>query len=298
MKLPSPLLVISVGFVLVSAVVLWRMERPAWISLSVKSASPAVQEQESRQPTDPQHLVGKPSARPEIEITLATIEAEQDPMRREEWMQLLAATTSDADLATAIAALQNGIHTELSTDLQLRLLRRWAGIDPAAAAGWTTRELSGEVRQEALGNIAIEWASRNLEKAIDWAKQLPAIDDQQNALLSTAYEAARTTPRQALALAVELLECPARDEAITHAATQWATVQPTEAAAWAIQITDESLREQVLAAIAIAWGDRDPVQAANLAVQSLSPGRLQDDAIISVVQHWVQTQPEAAAAWV
>jgi hypothetical protein len=58
------------------------------------------------------------------------------------------------------------------------------------------------------------------------------------------------------------------------------------------------LRERVLADMAATWADSDPAKAAELAVRELSPGTRQSEAVLGIVQRWVQNQPEQAAAWV
>lgn len=297
MKPKFNFLIFTVGFLCVIGFLLSRSSR----SLTGPGAETTseVNERENKQAL--QKNPGpepKSFSRSQLEITFAMIEAEQDPMRREELIQAAVKAVEDIDLTAVIAALQNESQTRLAGELQLRLIRRWAANDPATAADWITREISGEARQEAINNVAIEWANQNFWEAIDWAKRLPIADEQQKALLNAAYEEARTAPQDALVAAVDFLEGSAQSELATHAAAQWAAVAPWEAVTWAKQITDDSLREQVLAAVAMAWSDRDPAQAANLAVQALSPGRLQDNAIIAVVQRWAQKQPEAAAAWV
>ena len=42
----------------------------------------------------------------------------------------------------------------------------------------------------------------------------------------------------------------------------------------------------------------DPAAAATLAIKSVAPGKPQDDAVVGIVQRWVQQQPNDAAAWV
>ena len=236
--------------------------------------------------------------RQNLDLALKEIEAEPELIKREKLMQALENALAQADLPGAVEALQNGNQTEASRDLQLRLLRRWAGNDPPAAADWISRMPAGAARQEALHAVVMEWADQNLWQAVEWARGLPQSDERQSALLNAASVVARTAPTEALAVVAELPVSAARDNLITHAAMLWAVATPETAIAWAKQIADPPLRERVLAAIAIAWSESDPVAAANLAVHSLAPGGPQDDAIIGIVRWWAQTDPEAVTAWV
>jgi hypothetical protein len=145
---------------------------------------------------------------------------------------------------------------------------------------------------------AIELAISDLPAAIAWVQQLADDEDRRSALLHVAYETARMKPITALTLALELPSGRARDDLITHAAAEWAANDPQAASEWAKQISENSLRDHVLAVVATAWGESDPVAAANLAVSSLPAGRSQEDALIGILQRWVQNEPTAAAAWV
>ena len=70
------------------------------------------------------------------------------------------------------------------------------------------------------------------------------------------------------------------------------------AAVSAGQIADATLRERVTSVIATVWSSNDPVAAAQFAVLLLAPGKPQNDAVIGIVQRWVQKDPKAAEKWV
>ena len=223
-----------------------------------------------------------------------------DPGNRgqDESLESLAQGIAVADLPAAVEFLNRPNSPAPNRDLELRLLRRWAANDPRAAADWVSRLPPGTQRQEAIDDVAIVWAGQSITEATRWVQQLPQGPERNRGLISVAYEAARTDPLEALTLGVALPPGPARDDLLIHSASQWASRAPEAAAEWAKQITDATLRELVLAEIATAWGARDPAAAASLAVNSLPPGREQDDAVVGIVQRWVQKEPEKAAAWV
>jgi len=128
---------------------------------------------------------------------------------------------------------------------------------------------------------------------------LPATNERDRALLDSIYEIARTKPVEALTWAMENAPATtAGDELIAHTAVQWAATDPQAASRWAEKVPDEELRAQLLTGIATAWGESDSLAAAELALRTLPAGRQQDDAVVGIVQRWVQTEPEAAATWV
>ena len=117
-------------------------------------------------------------------------------------------------------------------------------------------------------------------------------------LRQVAYEAARAEPLVAIGIASELPTSPDTSALIQHAVLQWASISPTEAALWANEIADEALRERLLSHVATVWSERDPLAAASWALADIAPGRAQDDAVIGIVQRWVQIDPTAATDWV
>lgn len=118
------------------------------------------------------------------------------------------------------------------------------------------------------------------------------------AKLILARETARTDPESALALTRDLPPSSARDELIAHTVAQWAAIAPEDTAAWMEQQEAEPSRDPLLATLATVWADIDPSAAASFALESLPPGRLQDNALVGIVQRWTQQDPAAAAAWV
>jgi hypothetical protein len=238
-------------------------------------------------------LPGKP-----VNVVLKQTLNEPEPALDENTVQAAADAVADGEIIMRLESLRRGPQTQANRELELRLIRRWAGKDPASAARWVSQMPEGVMRQNATGEIAIEWANQNLAAAVGWAWQLPDETERDNGLMAIAYEAARTDPMTSLDVAIELPTTPTRDALVQHAALQWAARSPVAAAVWAGQIKDIALRERVMATVATAWSSSDPVAAAQFAVLLLAPGKPQDDAVVGIVQRWVQKDPEAAAKWV
>ncbi len=229
--------------------------------------------------------------------SLSGIEAESDPMRREKLIKAAMDELAEADFRNVFAYLQDAA-SNLSLDLAARLMRRWAEKDPAVAGEWALSQPEGTVRQRALEQVSIVWANQDLAGAVNWALRLPESPENNRIVSQIAYETARTEPLAALNLAVVLPAGSERDELIRYAAREWTVQDPAAAAQWAGMIQDEALRNMVMAGVATVLADKDPVAAAKLAVVALPSGRAQDDAVVGIVQRWVQQDPVAAATWV
>lgn len=229
---------------------------------------------------------------------LAAIEAETDPLKREELLSAAVEAVAKGEIPSILAVLQKAEPADVALAMSERLVRRWAESDVRAAAHWVEQLADGPPRQASLNNVAIEWAVQDYSQASDWAQRLPSEAERVDSLRAIAYEITPSLPMEALRVAVELPPTQKRDELIGYTAMEWASESPVDARQWAQQIDDPVLRAQVLARVAMAWADQDPQSAATLVATELPPGRVQSDAAVGVVERWVQVQPEAAAAWV
>lgn len=200
------------------------------------------------------------------------------------------------DIPAALTAITGSSRTH--NELRQMLIHRWAAADAPVAADWVERNLSGGSRSAALEAVASTWADSDAAGAQQWAARLGDADERSSALLAVAGEMAAKDPVAALALAVELPAGERRDEFLTQAASEWAGRDSKSAVEWGKQIEDAELRAQMLGAIATGFADKEPAAAATLAAQSLPPGRAQDDAVVSIVQRWVQDNANDAATWV
>ena len=234
----------------------------------------------------------------ELGAAVESLRSETDPVKREGRIEEVASKFAKGDIAAAIGFLEGRSASKLYDEMGRRMIRYWAESDPVAAAEWVEGNAKGAGRIGAIQTVAVAWANQSMSGAVDWLKGLPKGEEQQAGLLSAAYEAARTEPIEALRLAVELPATQGREDLVKHAVAQWGTTEPQAAAEWANQIGEEELRDRALAAVTTAWGATDPVAAAGWAVQAIKAGKPQEDAVVGIVQQWVQKEPEEAAAWV
>jgi hypothetical protein len=203
---------------------------------------------------------------------------------------------SNSRMETLLDALT---HSTNAADMELRdvLVRQWAVRNVRAAAQWAD-QLAGSARNDAISQISIAWAEQDVAAAIDWARTLPPDNGRSTALLQIGYEAARNDPILSIRLSAELRVGPERDELMLHAVRQWAASDSAAAFQWASQINDAAISQKARAAIMTAWAEQDGYAAATQAAGELSPGPLQDQTVVSIIQRWSQNEPETAAAWV
>lgn len=232
-----------------------------------------------------------------LRARLEEIEKEKDELRREEFLDALIASIPVEKTIQALDVFIAKEGTPANHELQMRLLHRLAESNSKDAADYANKKLSGKHRQDALKNVGTVWAGRDSTGAIAWARALPE-EDRNLVFVGIAYSMVEADPLKALDLARDLPATESRDELVAHISLNWAAKNPTQAGEWAKQIPDAQLRERIVKGIAATWGETDPAAAANLALTALQPGRNQDDAVVGIVQRWVQNKPLDAAEWV
>ena len=226
--------------------------------------------------------------------SLNSIESESNVDMQEE---LLARLVSSRALAETPASLQQltGNTNRVALELSARWMRRWAESDPQAAAAFAAQLSEGVFRNALMEQAVLAWTESDWNTAAEWARGLSA--DREQMLKLVAEETIRLEPIESLRLATELSPGAERDELIVRASMEWAGQDAPAAKQWAQQIEDPTLRSQVLAAIAVAWADHDAPAAATLAVRDLPPGRVQEDAVVSILSRWIQLDADAATTW-
>lgn len=172
---------------------------------------------------------------------------------------------------------------------------------PVAAGAAATRAdvvgASEELTVDRVRTLALEWSGRSWSDAVAWAEGLPAGELREVGFLTLALEAARVEPLKALALGLKMAPTADREGMMVNAATQLATQEPDLAAQWAAGLPNSRLRDRMLSQVAAVWGERDPRAASTMVLEQLAAGQSRNNALVGIVQRWVQVQPEAAASW-
>jgi hypothetical protein len=223
--------------------------------------------------------------------------AQADPEQAEAVWETLVSSFSSGDIRQILDRLVTAPEESLA-ELRRLLIRREAGSDPLAAADWAFGLSDPAVQKEALEQIAVVWHGNDPAAALAWAESLPDGEGKNAVIISLGCEVARDKPLAALRLAATLRTTEERDVMIVHGVRQWAANDPAAAAAWAARIPDEALRRQAVSSVCTAWAEKNSIEAATFVLNHLPPGAEQDRAVVSIVQRWAQTSPQASAEWI
>jgi hypothetical protein len=139
------------------------------------------------------------------------------------------------------------------------------------------------------------WARRNPGRAWDWL-----VGAQEGAKRDTVAEMvclkiAETNAAVAVMLAdVFGAGC---SNVLENLMVQWADADVQGAYTWAAAKPPGAQRDNLLGRIAFVESKTDPSDAATLVAEQIPPGRVQDEAAISVVYQWALKDPQAALNW-
>jgi hypothetical protein len=187
---------------------------------------------------------------------------------------------------------------DLESETAQLLVTRWIGTDPSGAAEWTLTLGQTPLRRLLISQLGAIWANDDLSSAISWTREKLSGEEKEILLRAIGNEAARFSPLEALHLMKEMQPGEERDRLLTHAASQWAVNDAGQLMSWVNQFQAGPEKDRLVAGIIPALADSNPRMAADLAVQQLPRGRIQNDAVVSIVQRWAQQEPENASAWV
>lgn len=145
-----------------------------------------------------------------------------------------------------------------------QLVRRWAVLDPLAAALYAGQEPDHDRRLTLLREVGYEWARTAPDAALAYAIALPVGEERAEMRSCVFGVLGRTNPGRAFAL--------------------WRETPPGER---------ESLP---LGEIFENWSAHD-LPGAAAAVLTLPPGEIRDTPLQHIVSAWAKTDPQAALAW-
>ncbi|HVU35166.1 MAG TPA: hypothetical protein VHE61_17155, partial [Opitutaceae bacterium] len=171
-------------------------------------------------------------------------------------------------------------------ELQLMLLRRWAGSDAAAAYAWAGSNAKGRMAMIARQVVADAWAATDPVGALATVGPLPAV----------LGHLARIEPEVAAENALKV-QGGSRNAGIEMVANAWFGKDPQAAIAWVESLPPNNDRAMALRAVMGPMVDADPTAMsgyiANLPANADMAGVARDFA-----GHWANNDPAAAAAWV
>jgi hypothetical protein len=141
-----------------------------------------------------------------------------------------------------------------------------------------------------------EWARQNPEDALKWALSAPAGPKHDAVSEIVCAQLAYADPAQAVALAERFgAGC---SNILINIVQRWAAQDLSAACAFAASKPAGEQRDRLIGRIAFTLSQKDCVAAAQLVAEGISPGKIQDEAAISVLHQWSLRNASAAAAWV
>lgn len=219
----------------------------------------------------------------------------RDKLKQSEYYVQQVDALADEDVPLVLQRLDDELRR---SEFGVLLLRRWTGINPAAAVQWVQQLPDDAEKNTLLAQAATVWSGADLNAAVSWVRQLPEGDAQQGALQAVAREVSRQEPFTALELANKLPPGTERDGLILRAIDEWAAREPVEALRWTAKITDPAWQQQVRASLVPVIAGIDGAAGAELTAKWLPPGPEQQKVALAVILRWAQESPEAAAEWV
>jgi hypothetical protein len=145
-----------------------------------------------------------------------------------------------------------------------------------------------------------EWARNFPAEALAWLKNAPEGKQRLTIAEIVCSQVAQTNAAAAVTLAENCLGGGTNDSAqflLDNMAQLWASQDMQAASAWALAKPAGEQRDSLLQRIAIAESAANPAEAARLISEQMSPGPTQNEAAISVIYQWAQTDAKAAMAW-
>lgn len=177
------------------------------------------------------------------------------------------------------------------------LLSAWSKQDPLRAFDYAqANTIINDLRNETRDTIISTWASYDPDAAIKWAGQNYKAEegDGNPWMIGVIKSLATTDPARASQLLAAMPDSWARTASL-NALTQSILAQgPDAARAYAESFADEDLKQGAISQIAPAMAAMDPAGTAELLMNN--PGKVADDAIGKVISSWMKTDPDSAVA--
>lgn len=150
-------------------------------------------------------------------------------------------------------------------------------------------------RENAIRELAHEWAAEDPVAAERWAAAFKDPDDWERAMTHVCLEVAGRNPREAIEIVQWYELNPGMIDSIVG---QWGISDFEVAADWVRELPAGILQENALARLALVRAETSPDQAASMVSTSLAAGPAQEEAAIAVLHQWLRQDPEAARQWV
>ena len=125
-----------------------------------------------------------------LQQILMALTMEEDAAVRSEKLERFSSTFSEAEWTATLNELLGAQPGEPGVELRRLLSRRWADLDPVAAAAWASALPAGSLLREAVTDVAIVWAGTDLAAPSSNVKVLVAPSSRfRNAMIMSAKSA-------------------------------------------------------------------------------------------------------------
>ena len=178
------------------------------------------------------------------------------------------------------------------------LLPKLVGNDPWAAAHLADRLENGELREETLRQIALNWAAKDPAGAEKWAGAMANTIERDVAVSAMSLAIASSDPTGAIQLRERFSLDTYTSSALENVVQSWAEKEPATALDWATALPASDKRDALISRIAFVLSSSQPAAAAWLVAEEIAPGETQNEAVLSVLHQWTRKDPEAALAWI
>jgi hypothetical protein len=157
---------------------------------------------------------------------------------------------------------------------------------------------SAELEKNRLLRSLREWAAKDPEAALAAAMKLPEGNERNQALSAVCFGLAETDPANAVKLAQTLNLSKQPGAVMENLVQQWANTDLSSALDWANSQPASEQRDGFTIRIAYTMSQSNPTDAANLVINQISPGPMQDEAVMTVLNQWAHQNLAAATTWV
>lgn len=170
--------------------------------------------------------------------------------------------------------------------------------DPWAVTQCTDKIPNGEVREETLRRIAMQWAAQDAAGAEKWAAEMANPIEREVAISDCSLAISASDPQAAIQLRERYSLDAYSSSALENVTQRWAKNDLSAALKWTTALPVGEKRDAMISSIAFVASESQPAAAALLVSEEISPGETQNEAVLAVLHRWAKDDPAAAKAWI
>jgi hypothetical protein len=194
------------------------------------------------------------------------------------------------------AALNSGNPAEEASVFSV-YFPRLIKTDPWAAARFAESPEVGDSRTELMRVLALSWAQTDFASATNWIAQVVDPNERDTMLGCICFKISETDAALAVQILAEQGLNERRNVILGSLVQQWTSQDLQGAIDWADNYPVGRMRDDLFSHIALAECETAPVESARLVAQQISPGPVQDEAVIQILQRWARLDLSAAVTW-